>query len=77
MVFLDWVADPMPRKLLLPVQAVYVLFGVMLTRKSSKPFVGGQKSGIPDWLVVLYRMSFPCQRNRYIHSFGVMLTRKM
>ena len=50
---------------------------VMLTLKSSEPFVGGQKSGVPDWLVVLNRISFPCQRNRYIHSFGVMLTCKM
>ena len=33
---------------------------VMFTRKSSEPFVGGLKSGVPDWLVVLYRMSFPC-----------------
>ena len=50
--------------------------GVMLTSKSSEPFVGEQKSGVQDWCVVSYRMSFPCQRNRYIHSFGVMLTCK-
>ena len=50
---------------------------VMLTRKSSEPFVGGQKSGIQDWCVVLYRISFPCRCSRYMHSFGVMLTRQV